>query len=247
MPPSEPRAVGLRDELLVDAARTRSSNTSRCALVPAVSSANGVAEAGDVDAHELELGREVGAGEGGRAAAEPLGERVGHLVAGGDQAVDHAAVQGAPRRSRRCRDRCVRSRSSTTTPPRSPTARPASRASSSRGRMPAETTTMSTSSAVAAGERDALDLPSPRSASVLHVEVDVDAERLDRAAEDVAAARRRPAAASGAGRTRRRGCQARGRGPPSRPRGRAGRRRSRPRVAARADHARIASRSSIVR
>ena len=47
--------------------------------------AEGVAEIGDVDAHELELGREVARGkDGGFWPAEALGENGGHVVARGD-------------------------------------------------------------------------------------------------------------------------------------------------------------------
>ena len=53
-----------------------------------------VAEAGDVDAEQLELGREVGARELGRAAQQVLARHVRHLVAGSHQPVDEAAVQG---------------------------------------------------------------------------------------------------------------------------------------------------------
>ncbi len=80
------------------------------------------------------------------AAGERLGERVGHLVARGDEAVDRAAGAGRPRRSRtRPGRRCGSCRRSTT-PPRAPISRPAARASSSRGRMPAEKTRTPTSS-----------------------------------------------------------------------------------------------------
>ena len=55
----------------------------------------GVAEAGHVDAEELELGRHVGAQEGGVAAQDAIGHHPGHVVAGGDQAVDPAPGQAA--------------------------------------------------------------------------------------------------------------------------------------------------------
>ena len=70
-------------------------------------------------------------------------------------------------------------RSSTTTPPRGPTSRPQSRASSSRGRMPAEMTTMSTSSRVAVGERQALDLAVAEKLLRALAQVDPDAQPLD--------------------------------------------------------------------
>ena len=47
--------------------------------------AEGVAEIGDIDAHELELGREVARGKDGVfRPAEALGENGGHVVARGD-------------------------------------------------------------------------------------------------------------------------------------------------------------------
>ena len=52
-----------------------------------------IAEAGDVHAHQLQFGRQVGAGEAGVAAGQVGGDDFGHLVARRHQAVDHAAVQ----------------------------------------------------------------------------------------------------------------------------------------------------------
>ncbi len=46
-----------------------------------------VAEAGDVDAEQLEFGGQVGAGELGVAAEQPVGDDFGGRVAGADQAV----------------------------------------------------------------------------------------------------------------------------------------------------------------
>jgi len=51
----------------------------------------GVAERGDVDAEQLELGGHVGAGEGAVAPEERVHHDLGHRVAGRDQAVHHAA------------------------------------------------------------------------------------------------------------------------------------------------------------
>ena len=51
-----------------------------------------VAERGDVDAEELELGREVGALEGPVLAVQSSGGQVGHAVAGRDEPVAAAAV-----------------------------------------------------------------------------------------------------------------------------------------------------------
>ena len=123
-------------------------------LLTVTSSAPGVvgqrvAEAGDVDAEQLELGRSVGAGEDSAAPpSQPVGDDLGHRVAGCDQPVGHAVDAGAladrvdvlvtgpagrrPRRRRRAARRQARS----------------SRASSSRGRMPAENTTRSRSSSM---------------------------------------------------------------------------------------------------
>ena len=55
----------------------------------------GVAEAGHVHPNQLELAAHVVAGEGPRPLRELAGHHFGHVVAGGHQAVNHAAVQGA--------------------------------------------------------------------------------------------------------------------------------------------------------
>ena len=54
----------------------------------------GVAEAGDVDAGELELGGGVEAGEGRVAAVQPVGDDLGHGVGRGHEAQAHAAEVG---------------------------------------------------------------------------------------------------------------------------------------------------------
>ena len=56
--------------------------------------AHGVPERGDVDAEQLELGGQVGAGEGGRTAEEPVRDDLGHRVARRDQAVAGAVDGG---------------------------------------------------------------------------------------------------------------------------------------------------------
>ena len=105
---AQPRAVGREDELAVDLGnrvvpheRDHVRVVGRREVV--------VAERRHVDAHELELGGHVGAGErrgggggsrgsvvgGGSEREHVLGGRVGHQVPGRDEAVDHAAVQGA--------------------------------------------------------------------------------------------------------------------------------------------------------
>ncbi len=84
--------VLLDDELLVDAGHRVSEDQ----LQAVVARAEGVAEGGDVDAEQLELGGHVGAGEGtGRAAEEGVDDDLGHRVAGRDQAVHPAARRGA--------------------------------------------------------------------------------------------------------------------------------------------------------
>ena len=64
-------------------------------LVAPLGGAVGVAEAGHVDAEELQLGRHVGAVEGGAAADEAVGHHPGLGVAGADEAVDAATDGGA--------------------------------------------------------------------------------------------------------------------------------------------------------
>ena len=99
--------------------------------------AHRVAEARHVDAEQLELGGHVGLGELGRAAEQPVGDHLGAGVAGADEAVAAALDRGhlADREDRR--DRAVAQDKSVSTPPRSASSSPASRASSSRGRTPA--------------------------------------------------------------------------------------------------------------
>ena len=87
----EPLAVGAEQQLLVDAAERvlvgERLGGVRAGLV--------VAEARHVDAHQLELRRQVGAREDARlVAGEPGAQHLGHLVAGGDETVDHAPVMG---------------------------------------------------------------------------------------------------------------------------------------------------------
>src|SRR5690606_15872316 len=55
----------------------------------------GVPEGGHVDAHQLELGGHVGAGEGAGPVEEGVDDDLGHRVAGGDQAVHLPAGGGA--------------------------------------------------------------------------------------------------------------------------------------------------------
>ena len=91
-----------------------------------------------------------------RAAESPCklrGDDVGHLVAGRHQADRSCHSRARTRRWRKCPDRRCGSASSITMPPRSPTARPAARASSSRGRMPAENTIRSVSSSLPSANR----------------------------------------------------------------------------------------------
>ena len=103
--------------------------------------AHRVAEAGDVDAEQLELGRHVGAGELRGAAEQPVGDDLGDRVARGRPGRSSGPRPRRPHRSRRCWGRGVAQDRSVSTPPRSATSRPASRASSSRGRTPAAKTT----------------------------------------------------------------------------------------------------------
>ena len=84
------RALGVEQELLVD--------PSERVLVGqgpgAVGFGQDIAEAGDVHAHQLELGGRVEAGEHTVGAGQVRGDNVGHLVAGGHQAMDRAPMQG---------------------------------------------------------------------------------------------------------------------------------------------------------
>ena len=83
--------VGRDDDLLVHAG----DGVGEGQLVAAVGGAVGIAEAGDVDAEELQLGRHVGAVEGGGTAGETVSHRPGLGVARADQAVDAALHGGA--------------------------------------------------------------------------------------------------------------------------------------------------------
>ena len=141
--PAEQRlAVVGDDQLLVDARRRRRRRPARAR--PSVV-ANASPKRRHVDAEQLELGGHVGAGERRRAAEQRVGDDLGHRVAGRDQAVHPAAGRAHSPIAKTCGSE-VRHCSSTSTPPRSADrpARPP-RASSSRGRMPAEKTTTSVS------------------------------------------------------------------------------------------------------
>ena len=74
-------------ELLVDAG----DGVGEDDLEPTGLGGEGVTEGRDVDAEQLELGGQVGPGEGALAAQQPVGHDLGHGVAGGDQA-EGAAV-----------------------------------------------------------------------------------------------------------------------------------------------------------
>ena len=150
-----------------------------------------VAEAGDVDAEQLELGGGVSAGEGRRAAEQPVDDDLGHRVAGRRPGPRCVRRCRRPRRSRRRRGPSVGAgTSSTTTPPRSPTRSPASRASSSRGRTPVAKTTRSTGSFEPSAKSIRLTRPS-EPARTFEVAVDgahADPELLDQPAQSLAAA-----------------------------------------------------------
>jgi hypothetical protein len=103
----------------------------------------GVADAGHVHAHQLELGAHVGAGKAGIGlAGDVAGHHAGHVVAGGDQAEELLLPGGA------FADGVdVRVAGAQVVVHRDAAAladcQPFWRASSSRGRMPAENTIMS--------------------------------------------------------------------------------------------------------
>ena len=78
------------DDLLVDAA----GGVGVDDLERVLGAGEGVAEAGDVDAGELELGGGVEAGEGRVAAVQAVGDDLGHRVGGGHEAQAHAAEVG---------------------------------------------------------------------------------------------------------------------------------------------------------
>ncbi len=84
-----PGVVG-GDDFLVDAAGGVGVDDFEGVFGPG----EGVAEAGDVDAGELEFGGGVEAGEGGLAAVQPVRDDLGHGVGGCDEAQAHAAVVG---------------------------------------------------------------------------------------------------------------------------------------------------------
>ncbi len=86
----QPGAVGAEQQLLVDAVE----GVFPGQRMGGFGTGFVVAEAGDVHAHELQLGGQVGALEAGVAAGEVGGDDLSHLVARRHQAVDHAAVQG---------------------------------------------------------------------------------------------------------------------------------------------------------
>ena len=102
------RTASVADEHRAERPRRRRRGRPS-ASVPAAGSATttsspsacGIADAGDLDAEQLEPGGQVGAGERGAATGEAVGDDLGHRVAGGDQAVDPAARGRRPRRSRR--------------------------------------------------------------------------------------------------------------------------------------------------
>ncbi len=111
-------------ELLV---HVRSTASAKTMLVRAGGGGEGVAEAGHVDAEQLELGGHVGAGERAPVAAEQRGRRRPRP----SRSRGRPGRTSGRRRQRALADRedvagprCG-SRSSTTTPPRSPTSRPA--------------------------------------------------------------------------------------------------------------------------
>ena len=86
----QPFPVGAEEQLLVHAGERvvhheRNSGFGRCLVV---------AEAGNVDAHQLQLRRELGALEAHIPARQAACRYVGHLPAWRDQTVDCAVVQG---------------------------------------------------------------------------------------------------------------------------------------------------------
>lgn len=84
--PAEEDSVGGDDQLLVDAGPGVRPDDVEAAGGVAV----GVAEGGHVHAEQLELGGEVGPGELLLPSQQIVGGGLGHLVTGGDQAVDPA-------------------------------------------------------------------------------------------------------------------------------------------------------------
>ena len=85
----EPGPVAVEDQLFVHSLkRVLERDAPRLGRVREV-----LAEAGDVHTHQLELGGQVGAGEGAVGAGEVGRQGVRHLVTGRHQPVDHAPVQ----------------------------------------------------------------------------------------------------------------------------------------------------------
>ncbi len=82
-PAEQPGAVLGDDQLLVDPG----DRVGEDQLEGALGGREGVAEAGHVDAHQLQLGGHVGAEERARPAEQRVDDDLGHRVAGGDQAV----------------------------------------------------------------------------------------------------------------------------------------------------------------
>ena len=120
------------DDLLVDAA----GGVGVDDLERVLGAGEGVAEAGDVDAGELELGGGVEAGEGRVAAVQPVRDDFGHRVGRGHEAQAHAAEVGDLADRPDAGD-LRGTPSEMTTPPRGPrskaaVARPASRRGTAR-------------------------------------------------------------------------------------------------------------------
>src|SRR5437868_5697735 len=88
-PAEELLAVLAPDELLVDAAHLIfERDDARLAAI-----LERIAEGRDIRAEELQLRGEIAAAEERLITRQVLRERVGHLVAGGDEAVDHLAMK----------------------------------------------------------------------------------------------------------------------------------------------------------
>ena len=183
-----------------------------------------VAEAGHVHAHQLELGGHVRALEGALLAEQVGGGDLGHLVAGRHQAVNHAAVKGD------FADGVDVGVGGAQLVVHDDAAALADRQPAGAGQVVARLDAGRDDDHLhvqlaAVDEGHALDLAVAEDLLGVLVEVDLDAERVDLADEHVASRRRRSAAASAAGRTRRHGFPGPGRKPPWPPPGRAGRRR----------------------
>ena len=147
------------DDLLVDAA----GGVGVDDLERVFGAGESVAEAGDVDAGELELGGGVEAGEGRVAAVQPVRDDFGHGVGRGHEAQAHAAEVGdladgpdaGDLRGAAVVDDDAAARAELE---RLLCALGARRNSSSRGRTPIATITMSASMIAAVGHEDAGDL-----------------------------------------------------------------------------------------